>query len=79
MKDNNMTTKEHILPSFWASYLINMDASGYSDEEIEEIETYLNSKKLYNVVSCDDLGFLHKNDVNNIGCDCSLFVELINE
>lgn len=62
----------YILPSWWASYLINSDASGLEDSEIAEIDN-----------SCEGLGpcvgvseesyFSWHNDANTLGGDVAEF------
>lgn len=39
MKQNKITTT-HTLPAYWASYLINMDRSSLTDQEVSEIDFY---------------------------------------
>lgn len=61
-----MKTETYVLPVYWASALINDDASGLEDSEIEEIDAF-----------CDGLGpcvdvsgeneFSWTNDANDLG------------
>lgn len=52
----------YFLPSFWASYLINGDASGYSDEEINDIQNHVR-----NLGYCTDVDFENNNFMNFCG------------
>jgi hypothetical protein len=69
-----MKTKTEIytLPTYWASYLINADASGYSDEELAEINNFIEGKGSCIHVS-EESYFKWSNDANNLGCDVSEF------
>jgi hypothetical protein len=65
---------EYVLPSHWAGYLINGDASGYSDEEITEIDKFVTDNELgFCTGVSDDSWFAHKNDANSLGADVSTF------
>lgn len=67
-----MKTESYVLPSRWASALINDDYSGYTDEEAMEIKDF-----------CKDLGhcldvtdeeeFRWWNDANNLGGSVATF------
>lgn len=60
-------TITYILPEYLASYLINGDSSGYTDEELLEINQFLDREKV-NFVSCsDEPYFAHRNDLNRLG------------
>lgn len=48
-----MTTETYTLPIYWASYLINGDASGLEDNEQEEIDAWMESEQ---PGSCVDVG-----------------------
>lgn len=50
-----MTIKviEVTLPAYWASYLVNGDASGISDEDLELCDEWLRDNLELIVVSCD--------------------------
>jgi len=66
---------EYILPMYWASYIINGDATGLRDGEQEEIDEYF--KKMGNpyIVSIgDEYWFADRNDATKLGGDvCSYF------
>jgi hypothetical protein len=48
-------------PSYWASYLINGDASGLEYPEIAQADAFLARQGGY-VVSCEDYGFCTRHD-----------------
>lgn len=67
-----MGIETYTLPAYWASYLVNGDASGYTDEEIAEIDTFCKGKGC--CVGCsDDSEFSWRNDVNKLGGDVKEF------
>jgi hypothetical protein len=41
-------------PAHWASYFINGDASGLSDEEHSQADAWLEREQVVNVVDCGD-------------------------
>ena len=67
--------EEYILPAHLACYLVNGDASGYSDEEIEEIDKFVDEKSLgfCTGVDSEDTYFSPFNDMNNMGNDVCKF------
>jgi hypothetical protein len=57
----------YVLPSYWASYLINDDASGLSDEDIKQCDKWLSKVKPGYCVGCDeDYSF---GTFGGMGCD----------
>ena len=66
-------TETYSLPVYWASYLINGDASGMEDEEQAECDSFLAS--LPYGWDCVDVSeesdFRHSNDATNLGGDCA--------
>lgn len=62
------------LPAHFASYLINLDASGLEDGEVEQIDNFLdhNNFRIINV-SEDEPVFKWSNDLNSLGDNCLLF------
>lgn len=75
MKTKRKTeTTTRRLPAYWASYLINGDASGMEDDERAEADEYLDS--LGAGWSCCDVGevdFSHTNDANRLGGDVATY------
>ncbi len=70
-----MKTIEYTLPEFWASYLINGDASGMEDNEQSEIDEFLKNENLGFCLSCsDEPEFKWRNDANNLGGNCLVYV-----
>ena len=66
---------EYILPIYWASYIINGDATGLRDGEQEEIDEYFKSVGNPYIVSVgDEYWFAHRNDATKLGGDvCSYY------
>ena len=69
-----MKTEAYTLPAYWASYLINGDASGLTDAELQEIDEWLaDHPNLWGPIDCsNEQEFSHSNDANNLGgaaCD----------
>lgn len=69
-----MKTKTFTLPSFYASFLVNGDASGLELQEIRDIVAFTEKHNLLNCVNCsEELGFSWRNDMNNLGGDVMEF------
>ena len=69
-----MITETFTLPVYWASYLVNDDASGLEDNEQDEIDAWLDANAPGVCVDVsEDYGFCHTNDANNIGGDCAVY------
>lgn len=67
-----MTTEEYKLPMYWASYLINGDSSGLLENELEEIQRFINGKGLGACLDCsDEPEFLW-----SMGADCLTYTFL---
>lgn len=70
-----MKTTNYTLPEYWASYLINGDASGMEDNEQSEIDEFLKNENLGFCLSCsDESEFKWRNDANNLGGNCLDYV-----
>lgn len=67
--------EEFILPSHWASALVDGDFTGVTDEEEEEIREFLDANPMAHWITGDveELGFRSYNDANRLGGDVSLF------
>jgi len=65
-------------PSYWASYLINGDASGIEPEEKVACDMWLESEGLGFPVSCEDAGFLKNHDASRFAlpADCQTYLFL---
>jgi hypothetical protein len=62
------------LPEYWASYLINGDASGLEDSELAEIQIWEKSQTgLGGCVDCSESEFCRSNDANALAGNCSKF------
>jgi hypothetical protein len=69
-----METIQLDLPSFFASYLINGDSSGLNDQEIQEIDSFLEKKGVGHCMSMsDETWFSWRNDMNTVGNDVATF------
>jgi hypothetical protein len=44
-------------PACWASYFINGDASGLTDEEVAQADAWLHREEVINVVDCGEPHF----------------------
>lgn len=68
-----MESVEYTLPTYLACYLINGDATGLTEDEIERIQSFLAEEKVCIVSMEDDTHFRHSNDFENLGADCATF------
>lgn len=64
---------EYRLPDYLASYLINGDASGLQDDEIDKINQFLEEEGISILEMKDDSSFYWSNDLDSIGANCSTF------
>jgi hypothetical protein len=69
-------------PSYWASYLINDDASGMDDEEIKACDTWLKfqfSRKHAICVDAEEVGYMvwHDAKLYALPADCCEYTFLI--
>lgn len=70
----------YTLPTYWASYLVNGDGSGYEDEEIAEIDEWMKRMELPAPcdVDLDNAYFTHGHCANrNQGADVCVYSFLI--
>jgi len=75
MNTNQFEILEYVLPVYWACALINGDESGMSEEDIEEMYTWLQTVNPGRCVQVsEDSWFQHGNDCNrNMGGDVATF------
>lgn len=73
-----MQTEMRTLPAYWASYLINGDVGGMDEDEVQEIEYYLEREGLGAPVDCEMTGFAWINDANSLGGDVADYTFIIN-
>jgi hypothetical protein len=74
-----MQTEMRTLPTHWASYLINGDASSLEVEEVQEIEDFLCREGLEAPVDVGEFGgFAWVNDANGIAGDVADYIFIIN-
>lgn len=77
-----LTMRQHTLtaPSSWASYLINGDASGMEDDEIEACDEWIESESLGTPVDCsEESNFITYHDARAhypYAADCSTYTFL---
>lgn len=74
-----MTVYEITAPSHWASYLINGDASGMDEADIEACDAWIAREGLGAPVSCEDAGFMRRHDAYlecPLGADCQTYAFL---
>ena len=64
---------EYILPVYWASYLINSDASGLEDGEQAEIDAFVDRENLGRFVDVSEPWFAKSNDANLLGGDVATY------
>lgn len=73
----------YTLPSFWAVYLINDDASGMADDEIKAIDDWMDATKLPAPSDCsEEPDFVHWHDARDVypyAADCLTYTFLIHE
>lgn len=71
---------KYLLPTYWASALINDDYSGMEDREIIEIKKFLDNTPGYPVdVDFQTEGFYSYNDAGTLAGDCAVFTFLIDK
>jgi hypothetical protein len=67
-------------PSCWASYLINGDASGLSDEDVRQADAFVEWLGA-TPCSCEDAGFMWNHDARQVcgtlAADCQIYTALI--
>lgn len=69
-----MEILEYRLPDYLAPYLINGDASSIGGAEQAEIDIFLQQEKITILEMREDSSFYRKNDLNNLGCNCSTYI-----
>ena len=75
-----LETITRTLPAHWASYLINGDASGLTDDEELIIDAYMHSESLPAPVQCEPTGFCWRHDASGYGvlaCECEIFTFIV--
>lgn len=69
-----LRTRTFTLPAFYASFLVNGDASSLNVAEVGEIKRFMAKRNLFNCVDCsEDSWFSWRNDLNNLGGDVMEF------
>lgn len=70
------------LPSTWASYLINNDASGLEEDDLTACNKWLEHNQMPMPVDCTDVGFVKWHDAYGLfpyASDCQEYVFLVND
>lgn len=65
---------EYTLPDYLASYLVNGDSSSLTDNEIKEIDAFLEKEGVAVLEMKEDSSFRYSNDLNRLGSNCSTFI-----
>lgn len=74
----DIETIEYKLPAHWASAIINGDDSGLSDNDLVELEAFLEKEEYPNIVDVsEDSYFSHSNDAGTLACDVSVYTALL--
>lgn len=75
MEKKTIEVHEYLLFSWWGPALVNGDMSGYNEDEIAEIEDWLQINAPGNCVEMrDDEHFAYMNDASPLGGMVSTFV-----
>ena len=70
----------YTLPIYWASYLVNGDCSGLEDNEIEEIDTFLEREGNPIVTGVgDETWFAVSNDANRLGAEVADYCAIVRD
>tara|TARA_Y100001938_G_C7920442_1_gene344213 strand:- start:11 stop:643 length:633 start_codon:yes stop_codon:yes gene_type:complete len=64
----------YTLPAYWACYLINGDASGLEDDEIEAVDSFLRREESPWFVDVGESYFSHRNDATRLAGDVCEYV-----
>jgi hypothetical protein len=71
-----MKTENYLLPAHWASVLINGDESGFSEDEIDELNRWYDDTKPGNCVDVSgesEFSWSHDADGYVLACVCLTF------
>lgn len=75
-----MTTVTYTLPAYWASYLINGDASGIDEDDKAAADAFIAKHNLPGPVSCsEESWFARSNDASRLGGDVLEYTFLLPE
>jgi hypothetical protein len=75
-KGKHMKTETYILPAYWASYLINGDASGLEEEDQRACDAWLARNPGGSCVDCGESYFSHRNDAGTLAGDVAEYTFL---
>lgn len=75
-----MKPVKYTLPAYWASYLVNGDASGIDEHNKKAADEFLTKNELPSPVSCgDETWFAKSNDAFTLGCEVMSYDFLVEE
>tara|TARA_R110002126_G_scaffold15170_1_gene62430 strand:- start:237 stop:521 length:285 start_codon:yes stop_codon:yes gene_type:complete len=70
-----LVTNEYRLPTHWAGYFVNGDATGYESDELERIEQWEREHpEEYCVAVDDEADFCVEGDDDELACERCLYV-----
>ena len=73
----NLETMSYTLPMYWASYLINGDASGLEDGEQAVIDAFLEREGNPHFCDCGESYFSWHNDATSLGGDVCDYTAIV--
>ena len=74
-KENKiMLFETYTLPANWASYLVNGDFSGLTEDEIVEVDDFVDREEIRFVTDVGESYFSSSNDFDSIGRDVADFI-----
>ena len=69
--------EEYTLPAHWACCLINGDRSGLSDEDIGEIDKWMEDNDYPHFCDVGESYFSWTNDANDLGGDVAIYAAIV--
>jgi hypothetical protein len=64
---------EYKLPAYLACYLINGNTDNLTDNEILDINSFLDKHRIHILSVSEETEFRHTNDLNTMGCECCTY------
>jgi hypothetical protein len=74
-----LRTRTFTLPAFYASFLVNGDATSLELYEVHDILAFTEKHNLLNCVDCSEQYFSWRNDLNDLGGDVMEFTFEVGE
>ncbi len=69
--------EEYTLPAYWSCYLMNGDHSGLSDDDIAEVDTWMEDNDYPHFCDIGESYFSWTNDANDLGGDVATYTAII--